>query len=144
MYKLITIFSLLITFTSCNIQPHPINYGEDACHYCKMNIVDKQHAAQIVTSKGKVFKFDAVECLLNHIEGIDKNTIALYLVADYNNPGTLIDAKTANYIISENIPSPMGQYLSAVNTKDEVLVLQKNKTGTVFSWEKLLEHFYEK
>ena len=60
MYKLISIFSLLtfITLSSCNIQPQPINYGEDACHFCKMNIIDKQHAAQIVTSKGKAFKFD--------------------------------------------------------------------------------------
>lgn len=146
MYKLISIFSLLtfITLSSCNIQPQPINYGEDACHFCKMNIIDKQHAAQIVTSKGKAFKFDATECMLNHIKEIDKKTIALYLVADYNDPGSLIDAKTAKYIISENIPSPMGEYLSATKTNEDVLELQKNKTGNVYNWEELLAHFNEK
>ena len=29
-----------------------------------MTIVDRQHAAEAVTSKGKVFKFDAIECMV--------------------------------------------------------------------------------
>ena len=82
--------------------------------------------------------------MLNHIKEIDKKTIALYLVADYNDPGSLIDAKTAKYIISENIPSPMGEYLSATKTNEDVLELQKNKTGNVYNWEELLAHFNEK
>ena len=109
-----------------------------------MNIIDKQHSAQIVTTKGKAFKFDATECLLNHIKEIDKSTIELYLVADYNDPGSLLDAKISHYIISENIPSPMGEYLSAVKTKEEVLDLQKNKSGSVYVWKELLAHFNKK
>ncbi len=146
MKKLITklsFFALLI-FTSCNIQPQKIVYGKDACHFCRMNIVDQQHAAQLVTNKGKSFKFDATECMIHYIDEIDLTTVALYVVADYNNPGTLIDAKTAYYIISENIPSPMGEYLSAVTTKEAALALQKAKEGTIYSWEELLVHFSNK
>jgi len=146
MNKLITIVSLLsiVLFTSCNIQPQKIEYGKDACHFCRMNIVDKQHSAELVSNKGKAYKFDATECLINYLEEIDATEMELFLVADYNNPGTLIDANTAAFIISKNIPSPMGEFLSAVSTKDEALDLQEAKGGTVYNWEELLIHFSKK
>ncbi len=104
MKYLVLIFTPLLIF-SCNIQPQEINYGEDACHFCRMTIVDKQHASEIVTSKGKAFKFDATECLINHLDEIDSTTVGLFLIADFNNPGELIDAKKATFIISKNIGS---------------------------------------
>ncbi len=141
--KLITTLSLLslfIIFTACEVKPQKIDYGKDACHFCRMNIVDQQHAAQIVTKKGKAFKFDATECLINYLAEIDTTEIELFLVADYNNPGNLIDAKKASYIISKNIPSPMGAFLSAVKTKDDAAKLQKHKDGEVFTWEEIVIH----
>jgi len=146
MKKLITKFSLLslLIFSSCNIQPQKIVYGKDACHFCRMNIVDQQHSAQLVTNKGKSFKFDATECMIHYNAEIDPTTVAIYVVADYNNPGVLIDAKTATFIISENIPSPMGEFLSAVSTEEEALALQKAKEGTLYNWEELLIHFSNK
>ncbi|MCF6308340.1 MAG: nitrous oxide reductase accessory protein NosL [Flavobacteriaceae bacterium] len=145
--KLITtlsLISLFFIFTACEVQPQKIEYGKDACHFCRMNIVDQQHAAQLVTKKGKAFKFDATECLIDHLSEIDITQIELFLVTDYNNPGNLIDAKTSSYIISENIPSPMGAFLSAVLTKAEAETLQKSKTGTVYNWEELLLHLNKK
>ncbi len=143
MQRPITVFLLLIFFilTSCDIKPQPINYGEDACHFCKMTIVDKQHAAQIVTQKGKAFKFDAVECMLNHLKDIDTSEVALYLVTDYMDPGILIDATKSQYIISENIPSPMGEFLSSVKSKEVVLQLKQDKEGSIYSWEEIMKHF---
>ncbi len=146
MKKLITTFSLLslLIFTSCNIQPQKIVYGKDACHFCRMNIVEQLHAAQLVTAKGKAYKFDAAECMINYLEEIEPDQIGLLLVTDYNNPRVLIDATTATHIISKNIPSPMGAYLSAVSTREEALELQKNKDGEIFTWDELLIHFREK
>jgi copper chaperone NosL len=109
-----------------------------------MTIVDQQHAAQIVTQKGKAFKFDAVECMLNHTKEIDHSEIALFLVNDYLEPGILIDATTSHYIISDNIPSPMGEFLSAVKTKESVLQLQKEKEGSVYTWDEILKYFKKK
>ena len=57
--------SLLLLVFSCNVSPKPIDYGSDGCHFCKMTIVDKVHAAEIVTKKGKVYMFDATECMIN-------------------------------------------------------------------------------
>ena len=146
MKKLITTFSLLsiLLFISCTIQPQKIEYGKDACHFCRMNIVDQQHAAQLVTNKGKAFKFDAIECMINYLDEIETSEIGLILIADFNNPSTFIDAKSSHYIISENLPSPMGEYLSGVSSKEIALALQEEKGGSVYNWKKLLIYFNSK
>lgn len=134
------VFSLVLLF-SCKPGPEPIQYGFDGCHYCSMTIVDKQHASEFVTKKGKVYKFDASECMINFIRDIDRATVALYLVNDYNNPGVLVDAKQATYLISENIPSPMGAYLTAFNSREEAEFARKSNKGILLTWEELNQKF---
>ncbi len=109
--------ALLILFTSCNVGPQAINYGSDGCHFCKMTIVDKVHAAEIVTKKGKVYKFDATECMIHFMNEFNVSEIKLYLSNNYTEPEVLIDATKATFLISENIPSPMGAFLSAFKTE---------------------------
>src|SRR6056297_445306 len=113
MKKRLAIFIVLIGSLGCTVAPKPIDYGHVGCHYCSMTIVDKQHAAQLVTKKGKVFNFDAIECMMNHLKDEGESTMALFLVNDFDRPGELVDAKKATYLVSENIPSPMGALLSA-------------------------------
>ncbi len=130
--------SLLTSFTSCSVEPKEIKYGNDHCFNCDMTVVDKTHAAQYVTKKGKAYVFDAVECLMMKLEK-DKNEelMAFVLVADFNNPGTLIDAKTATYLISEKIKSPMGANLSAFSSPEITNKFLKENGGEIFSWEQL-------
>lgn len=135
------LFSLVLIFTSCEVGPKEIHYGADACHYCKMTIVDTQHAAQLVTEKGKAFKYDAIECMLNHKANWDQATIKFHLVADYNNPRVLIDATEAHYLVSESIPSPMGAFLSAFEGERELTKIRTEKGGKTYSWESLLDEF---
>ncbi len=137
MKNLITLFSLLLLFTSCQIRPKEINYGEDNCHYCSMTIVDRQHAAEMVTHKGKVYKFDAAECMINSLSEMDPESIALFLVTDYSEPEQLIDAKTATFIISPEIPSPMRANLSALQSKEKAISLQNSKQGSLYTWEEI-------
>jgi copper chaperone NosL len=106
-----------------------------------MTIVDKQHAAQIVTKKGKAFKFDAVECMMNHLKDVDAATIELFLVNDYQVPGKLIDAKTATFLITKEIPSPMGEYLSAFKSRVKAENIEEENNGKLYSWNELLTKF---
>jgi copper chaperone NosL len=126
---------------ACKISPQPINYGEDACHYCTMTIVDHQHAAQIVTDKGKAYKFDAIECMLNYLRENNDVNPELYLVNDFMNPGQLIDATKATYLISKNISSPMGEYLSAFSTKEAANKTKTEYEGKLYTWQEILDHF---
>lgn len=126
---------LLVLLAACQPTPKPIEYGSDACDFCKMTIVDAQHGAEAVTSKGKVFQFDAIECLTNFIEQHQDKQFAFLLVNDYHSPKELIDAKTSHYLISQNLPSPMGAYLTAFREKSAALEMQKAKGGEVFDWD---------
>ena len=136
-----SILLLLLLIFSCNISPRPIEYGSDGCNFCKMTIVDKVHAAEIVTKKGKVYKFDATECMVNFMEEFDTSQIELYLSNNYLKPETLIDATKATFLISNNIPSPMGAFLSAFKNKAEAEKIQAEKSGDLYTWKQLLVKF---
>jgi copper chaperone NosL len=130
----ISILTLLLV-TSCKVEPEQINYGKDGCHFCKMTIVDNQHAAQLVTAKGKVYKYDAIECLINDLKKRDSAEVGMLLVNDYSNPGALISAESATFIISEGIPSPMGAFLSGFSTKEAAEKVISENGGTLYNWQ---------
>jgi len=132
---------LLLFLFNCNVSPQPIDYGNDACHFCKMTIVDKQHAAEIVTHKGKAYKFDSSECMVNFLDEFDSSTVKLFLSNDFSEPETLIDATQATFLISEQIPSPMGANLSAFKDRQGAINTQKEKGGSLYSWVELLNYF---
>ena len=133
--KQYSIIALLLLLFNCNAKPQPINYGSDGCYFCKMTIVDKVHAAEIVTEKGKVYKFDATECMINFMNEFDTSEIELYLSNNYTEPSVLIDATQATFLISENIPSPMGAFLSAFINKSDAENFQAEKGGDLYTWE---------
>ena len=136
-----SIFALLLLLASCNASPKAIDYGNDGCHFCKMTIVDKVHAAEIVTQKGKIYKFDASECMINFLKEFDTSQIKWYLSNNYTEPETLIDATQATFLISKNIPSPMGAFLSAFKDKKDAEKFQAEKGGELYTWGTLLAHF---
>lgn len=133
-----SILALLLLTFSCNVTPQPIVYGSDGCSFCTMTIVDKVHAAEIVTKKGKVYKFDATECMINYLEDFDTSEIKLYLATNYTEPEVFTDATRATFLISENIPSPMGAFLSAFENKTDAEKFQSEKGGQLYTWNQLL------
>lgn len=138
---LTTFVALLCVLVSCKVEPEQINFGTDACHFCKMTIVDEQHAAQYVTNKGKQFKYDAIECLVNELSETGSDNIAISLVADYSKPGTMTTAMNAVYLISPEIKSPMGANLSAFSTEKDALSAKGDFEGEIYSWTELLQKF---
>ncbi len=139
--KHVFLLTLLWAFFSCNVSPEAINYGSDGCHFCKMTIVDKVHAAEIVTKKGKVYKFDATECMLHFMDEFDAAEVSLYLSNNYTEPEVLINATQATFLISKNVPSPMGAFLSAFKNKTDAESVQAQKGGQLYTWEDLLAKF---
>ena len=138
--RMFLLIPILACMLSCQVGPQKITYGEQACHFCRMTIVDRQHAAQFINDKGKTYNFDAAECLINYLKGVDEEDIGMLLVTDYSRPETLIDATNASFIISEAIPSPMGANLSAVPARNDAVMLLRDKDGAVYNWDELIEH----
>ncbi len=138
---LLLLFVMSGLVTSCSVEPVPINYGKDACHFCKMNIVDRQHAAEIVTKKGKAFKYDAIECMMQDRKNREESDIAFYLLTDYANPGSLVDATKATFLITEQIPSPMGANLTGFEKREDAAQTQREKGGELLNWDELKKRF---
>jgi copper chaperone NosL len=115
MHWSIKIITPVIVMAACTAKPVAIQYGRDACGFCRMTIMDPAFGGEIITRKGKVYKFDGTECLLNyykaHLASVQDFTTIL--VADYSKPGRLMDAKQAVFLQDEKIKSPMGAHLAA-------------------------------
>lgn len=134
---IISLSVLLFALSACKIEPQPIDYGHESCHFCSMTIVDKQHSAQYVTGKGKVYNYDAIECMVNDLKDENPDPKALFSVNDYQAPGELINAKRAFFLLGSEIPSPMGAYLSASKTFDTAESMKNQYNGEVLTWEEL-------
>jgi len=109
------------------------------CVHCNMTIKDKLHRAE-ATIEGKTFNYDAIECLINHIKTKNKTHISLLKVADFKT-GELVNAKKATYLVSENIPSPMGANLSAFKNFKHASILKSKQGGILYNWESIKEKF---
>lgn len=120
--KNILLLGLFILFvaTGCSTEPQPINYGTDVCEHCKMVIADEKYGAEMISKKGKIFKFDSAECLMDFITE-DKQqaqvTDAQLLVINFAKPTTFIDAKQAFYLKDKKIQSPMGGNIAPFETE---------------------------
>ncbi|MBI9040060.1 nitrous oxide reductase accessory protein NosL [Lutibacter sp.] len=143
-YKPIIGLGILLLTISCKVEPEAIDYGKDQCSFCVMNIVDKTHATQYVTKKGKQFKFDAIECMVNDLVEKNEEDLAILLVSNYANPGEMIDAKTASYLISTAIKSPMGANLSGVSSIEKAEELQQKYSGEIYTWQQLKQRLSDK
>ena len=106
-------FFMVIAMFSCTPESKPIAYGEDKCEFCRMSIVDQRFGCEIMTSKGKALKFDAVECMVNYIdENVeDETTVKLILTNTYDAPGELSDATKCLYLKSKNITNSIDRYI---------------------------------
>lgn len=125
---------------SCSIDPTPIAYGNDECKFCMMKIMDERFGAEVVTEKGKIFKFDSIECMMRFLnETPGKNNHVL--VTHVNAPNMLQDAATSHYVICKHIPSPMGGNLSSYPNKDFATAKTMELGGKDYSWEELQVKF---
>lgn len=139
MKNLITLTFILFTlvFNACSVEPQPIQYGVDQCANCKMTIVDQSHGAQLVTKKGRVASFDAIECMTDYLKDKDEADFAHILAADLSNPGELVDATSATFLISKQIPSPMGAFLSGFSNKSSADSILSTVDGRLLTWKEL-------
>jgi len=101
-----------------------------------MGIVDEKYGAEIVTVKGKIYKFDSGECMINFINQgkMKESDVASWWVVSPAQPKKLIDATKAYYLHSLNFPSPMGANLSAFETEEQLKQYQTQYGGDEWTW----------
>ena len=134
---LVTSF-ILFFLASCSSRPEPLKIGTDTCHLCKMGIADPKFGSEIITKKGKVYKFDDMGCMIRFMKagGVDEKSIMRTIVLNYENPNEFIDAEKAVLLSSELTKSPMGFNLAAFSNPDAAAKLA-GTTGKIISWKEL-------
>ncbi len=131
--------SSMLILASCKAEFDPIDYGHDACTHCKMTIIDKRYAAEILTKKGKAYKFDDITCLKKYIEekNIPLDGLSLF-VADYKNPeDNFLDARYAVYLHSDMFKSPMNGSFAAFAKPENAWRLKDSLNTDLLKWENL-------
>lgn len=129
--------------SACSVEPEPLHYGKDNCHACKMTLVDNKFGAEIVTTKGKIYKFDDVNCMLNFYNSGEVSTDNMkdILIVDFAKPEKLIDARNALYIKSEDIKTPMASNIAAFETNEDLKQMNSDWKGILLSWGEVQTQF---
>ena len=104
----VLILLLSFSFMSCgNFKVEPIKLNLDNCDFCKMSIADGKYAAEVITQKGRIYKFDDIGCMINYCKQNANTKIACYYVSDFAQENVLIPAETAFFLSGGVIQSPM-------------------------------------
>jgi copper chaperone NosL len=134
------IFSLLLFFSSffisCSTGPQPVDYGKDACYFCKMNIVDPKFAAQCHNTKGKAFYFDDIHCVVSFLQqGELKGTdLGEVYFSDFNEKDKWIKSSAAFLLQSDALRSPMGSNTVAFSSEQARTEAMNQFNGTKLLW----------
>ena len=115
------IFALL-PLASCSSGPEPIRYGQDNCHACKMTLTDRRFGAEIVTVKGRVYKFDDLNCMVDYLKSgnIAAENIAQVVVVDFQKTGSFVDVESAFFLQNEALKSPMRGDVAAFSAQPDL------------------------
>lgn len=126
---------------ACTPEPKPLVHGHDTCAYCKMGIADEQYGAEVVTTTGKIFTYDSIECMASHqIEGhVAAEDVHSRWVVDFQDPPNLISIDTAFFLHSKDLRSPMGLNLTAFGPGITQQAVEHSFFGDILDWQGVLD-----
>lgn len=129
------------TFPGCQSGPVAILTGTDNCYYCKMTIADARYAAELVTTKGKVYKFDDLHCLrtLLNAGSIEKQQVKTIYLADFAGDHSLVKATDTYLLRGDAIHAPMNGDIIAFKNHDSMKAAAVQLDAALTSWEELIK-----
>lgn len=140
--KAISVAAIIVfLFSSCKVKPEPFAYGKDVCDDCKMTIMEPKFGGEIITKKGKIYKFDDAHCLVHFMKaGNAKDAdVSQIVFLDYNNEKNFLDAKSSAFVTSEQLKSPMNGNTACFASKELAQENAKQTNGIVKTWEEVYQ-----
>lgn len=130
---------MLLFIASCNAGPEKIAYGKDACADCKMTIMDAKLGGEVITRKGKVYKFDDAHCIANFMRGgiVNEADIAQTVFTDYEKADNFLKSPSLYFVVSPQLKSPMNSHATAFATQQAAAKKAAEVSGTIMSWQTL-------
>ena len=138
---LISLSAGLLLVTACGgpqvIEPPVLHLGEDICDDCGMIISDPRYAGSYLYETGekryKSLIFDDIGDMMGHIKDHPEHTIAGMWVHDFETE-EWIDAESAFYVVSTEIPTPMGHGILAVSSEAQAQKIAADVNGVILDW----------
>lgn len=133
----VPLLAALLILPSCQPATVALQHGKDECAGCKMLLADKHYGSAFVTDKGKVFKFDDLNCLLKHIEE-NRQTPGKALVVNFSKDGELLPVENAVFLKHPKLRTPMNSGLAAFATADAAQAVDRELGGggKILNWAK--------
>jgi copper chaperone NosL len=139
--KMATAAILIMFFiSSCSNKPQLFNYGKDVCDNCKMTIVDPKFGGEIMTKKGKAYKFDDAACMIHFLGSgtLKEDEISQKLFVNFQKQNDFIDANNAVFLMSPELRSPMGGNVAAFASQQEAEKIKLTEPVSPLNWKEVL------
>ncbi|HRZ32581.1 MAG TPA: nitrous oxide reductase accessory protein NosL [Flavobacterium sp.] len=130
---------MMLTVSCATKEADPIKLNIDGCEYCKMKIADGKFGAELITAKGRIYKFDDMHCMVNYHKENSSVKVQSFYIHDFNQMNVLIPAETAFYAQGGEINSPMHGNIIAVKTEDEAKNMATEFKANLTSWNEIIK-----
>ena len=138
--KKLTYLLILLLSVSCKTkEADPIKLNSDGCDFCKMKIADGKFGAELITTKGRIYKFDDMHCMINYHKENLATKIQSFYIHDFNQNNVLISAESAFYVKKGEINSPMRGNIIAVKTEKEAKNIALKYNASLISWSEIIK-----
>ena len=129
------VLPLLLSGCGRNLdEPPKVRLGEEVCAHCGMIISDQRFSCAITLKNGEVKKYDDFGCLLRDYDETEAHKVWVH---KYDGEGWL-DAKTAWFVQSKLIASPMASGIAALDSEEAARKLAGEVKGEVKRFDQLL------
>jgi copper chaperone NosL len=135
----VAILVLFFTLSGCTATVEPINLGKDNCRFCKMTISDTRFGVEVLTQKGKIYKYDECHCFLAAQKkgDLNKQTIKEIYFTDYLGKHELVNQEKSFFLKSNELKSPMGGNVAAFSNFDSLKKYSEILHGEEIKWNQL-------
>ena len=128
----------LVLLAGCDKSATPaIAYGRADCDVCLMRIVDNRFGGLAITAKGKTTEFDSIECLANFASSA--TGLRSIWVADFDHPGTMVEARDAWFVRKSGSASEMGANVLAFAPGADTSAFKARFGVAALSWSEVQE-----
>ncbi|HQE33292.1 MAG TPA: nitrous oxide reductase accessory protein NosL [Flavobacterium alvei] len=136
----VLVLLLSFSFMSCgDFKEDPIKLNKDNCDFCKMSIADGKYAAEIITQKGRIYKFDDIGCMVNYCKENTNTKIGAYFVSNFAQDNVLIPAETAFFLSGGTIQSPMHGGIIAFSFEKEAKEFATKSNAKPMNWAAIIK-----
>ncbi|MEO8770930.1 MAG: nitrous oxide reductase accessory protein NosL [Ferruginibacter sp.] len=139
--KGIAVLTVCFLLSSCQTGPEPIKTGSDNCSFCKMTIADAKYGAELITKKGKAYKFDDLHCIKSFLktDNIKETGIQDIYLVDFAGSHSLIK-KTESFLLqSDDIHAPMNGKVISFQNKDSMQAIASKIKAIELTWDQFVK-----